>query len=90
MAESVKKKVAAKPKAAAKKAGPAKSKKAGSTTKTATGPQLVKPAIMLPAVVPHDEIEKLAHRFWAERGYQHGSAETDWLRAERELRDRAS
>jgi hypothetical protein len=35
------------------------------------------------------EIEQLARTFWAERGYQDGYAEQDWLRAERELLERA-
>lgn len=35
--------------------------------------------------VTHEEIAKLAHSYWAARGYAHGSAEADWLRAEREL-----
>lgn len=34
----------------------------------------------------HEEIAKLAHSYWIARGYAHGSAEDDWLRAERELR----
>jgi hypothetical protein len=54
-------------------------------TKRKTGPRLLKPAM-----VPHEEIEKLAHRFWAERGYSHGQAEVDWFRAEQELRSQAS
>ena len=33
----------------------------------------------------HEEIAKLAHSYWAARGFQHGSPEEDWLRAEREL-----
>lgn len=33
----------------------------------------------------HAEIEKLAHKFWEERGHHHGSHVADWLRAEREL-----
>jgi hypothetical protein len=53
--------------------------------KRKTGTRLMKPAI-----VPHEEIERLAHRFWAERGYSHGQAEVDWFRAEQELRSRAS
>jgi hypothetical protein len=36
------------------------------------------------------EIEKLAKRYWAQRGYQDGYAEQDWLRAEQELLQRAS
>ncbi|HTA78955.1 MAG TPA: DUF2934 domain-containing protein [Terracidiphilus sp.] len=40
--------------------------------------------------ISHDEIAKLAHRYWLERGGQHGSHAEDWLRAERELRGKAS
>jgi hypothetical protein len=91
MAETAKKRVTAKPKTAATKAGPARVKKAGLTMKKTAGPKLMKPAVEPDsAVVPREEIEKLAHRFWAERGYQHGSAEVDWFRAEQELRGRAS
>ena len=32
------------------------------------------------------EIERLAYHYWLDRGEQHGSAEQDWLRAERDLR----
>ncbi len=38
----------------------------------------------------HEEIAKLAHRFWSERGQPHGSHEQDWLRAEQELLGKAS
>lgn len=31
------------------------------------------------------EVEKLAYRFWEERGRPFGSPEEDWLKAEREL-----
>ena len=34
----------------------------------------------------HEEIAKLAHRYWEERGHHHGSHVADWIRAERELR----
>jgi hypothetical protein len=37
-----------------------------------------------------EEIARLAHKYWAERGFQHGAADQDWLRAERELRGIAS
>lgn len=36
-------------------------------------------------VVTNDDIAKLAHSYWATRGYAHGSSHEDWLRAEREL-----
>ncbi len=38
----------------------------------------------------HDEIARLAHRYWAERGHQDGHDAEDWLRAEQELRGKAS
>jgi hypothetical protein len=40
--------------------------------------------------VPHEEVAKLAHRFWAERGQQPGRPEDDWFRAEHELLGKAS
>jgi hypothetical protein len=33
----------------------------------------------------YEEIAQLAERYWAERGWQDGYAEQDWLRAEQEL-----
>ena len=39
---------------------------------------------------PHDEVARLAHRYWAERGGQHGHDVEDWFRAEQELRGKAS
>jgi hypothetical protein len=38
--------------------------------------------------LPHEEIAKLAYSYWIARGHSHGGAEEDWLRAERELRQR--
>lgn len=35
--------------------------------------------------VSHEEIAKLAYCYWADRGYQGGSPEEDWLRAEQTL-----
>jgi hypothetical protein len=37
-----------------------------------------------------DEIANLAYLYWEARGCQGGSAEEDWMRAERELRTRAA
>jgi hypothetical protein len=61
--------------AAPKKAAPKKK----STTAKAT-----------PISVSREEIAMLAHRFWIERGGQHGSHVDDWIRAERELLGKAS
>lgn len=35
--------------------------------------------------VTHEQIAKLAYSYWEARGFQGGSPEEDWLRAEREL-----
>ena len=43
------------------------------------------------AVTPsHHDIAQLAQKYWAERGWQDGYAEQDWLRAEQQLRGMAS
>jgi Protein of unknown function (DUF2934) len=42
-----------------------------------------------PRVVSHEDVARLAHRFWAERGHQHGNPAEDWFRAEQELRGKA-
>ena len=40
--------------------------------------------------VTHDDIARLAHSFWAGRGFQHGDPEEDWHRAEEQLKVRAA
>jgi hypothetical protein len=37
-----------------------------------------------------EQVALLAHRYWAERGHQHGHHVEDWFRAEQELRSKAS
>jgi hypothetical protein len=37
-----------------------------------------------------EEIKQLAEKYWAGRGYKDGFAEQDWLKAEQELRKKAS
>lgn len=39
-----------------------------------------------PAESFQDAVARLAYAYWEGRGYQGGSPEADWLRAERELR----
>jgi hypothetical protein len=46
------------------------------------------PEVELPREAAHEEIAKLAYSYWIARGHSHGAAEEDWLRAERELRQR--
>jgi hypothetical protein len=62
---------------------------------TTTRKHSVKPADPSPqaASVPpataqaptHEQIAQLAYTYWTARGYQGGSPEEDWLRAEQEL-----
>jgi hypothetical protein len=40
--------------------------------------------------VTHSDIAALAHRFWAEGGFQHGHDAEHWLRAEQALLGKAS
>jgi hypothetical protein len=70
----------------AKVEAPKKTTTAATPRKTATKKENVV-AIAKPA---RDVIEQLAYQFWEQRGYQHGYAIQDWLRAEQELLERAS
>jgi uncharacterized membrane protein len=47
-------------------------------------------AISQSKVVSREMIEQVAYQLWVQRGYQHGYALEDWIRAEQELRGRAS
>ena len=52
-------------------------------------PQIAQPVEVTPLPVyepTHEEIAALAYSYWEARGYQGGSPEDDWLRAEQELR----
>jgi hypothetical protein len=62
---------------------PAKPRTSGTTKKKAGD-------LLQMATPPREKIEELARSFWAQRGYQDGYAEQDWLRAEQELRGMAS
>ena len=57
--------------------------KAATKTKAASK---TKPVDVAASRTPsYAEIAQLAERYWAERGWQDGYAEQDWLRAEQEL-----
>lgn len=82
MAETVKK-TATKPKAAAKP------RKTAATTNGANGaPSNVTEMPVSPA--SFDQVARLAHQLWIERGHQHGYDAEDWFRAEQMLRSKAS
>jgi len=54
------------------------------TSETATSPVTV-PAESPRTTPSFDAIAQLAYSYWEARGYQGGSPEEDWLRAEQEL-----
>ena len=103
MADTEKKKAPAKPrKSAARKpaegaeatpavAAPSNGANAAAKPKKATGNANGAAAEAQPSQhVSHEEIARLAHHFYTQRGHQHGKHEDDWYRAEQELRKRAS
>lgn len=53
--------------------------------KTVKAPAKAKTVDVAAATPTYSEIAQLAERYWAERGWQDGYAEQDWLRAEQEL-----
>ena len=75
-AEPKKKRVAAAPRATV-------------THKHATPKKSSKPAAA-PVEITPATIAQLAYSYWVERGFQGGSAEEDWFRAEQELATRIS
>ena len=66
----------------------AKKKAAPKATKARVTP--IKKSTAKPAPVSREEIAALAHRFWQERGGEHGHDAEDWLRAEQTLLGKAS
>jgi uncharacterized ferredoxin-like protein len=89
-------KAPAKPKAAAKtpegETGSAvtTAPKAVAKTKAKAAPKAKAVDVVASRTPTYEEIAQLAERYWAERGWQDGYAEQDWLRAERELLGMAS
>ncbi len=67
-------------------------KKTGTSTKPRKTPakKTAFKAKITPMTVSREQVAQLAHRFWAERGYQHGHDAEDWYRAEQELHAKAS
>jgi hypothetical protein len=63
---------------------------AAAKTKVKSAPKTKAIDIAASRTPSYAEIAQLAERYWAERGWQDGYAEQDWLRAERELLGMAS
>jgi hypothetical protein len=71
----------------AKKAkAPAKPRASAGITRKATVKRRTVAQKVKATTPTHDEIAQLARQYWAERGWQDGRAEQDWLRAERALK----
>jgi len=83
MGETVKKSTR-KPKTEKTTSAPAKPRKKAATTNKNTNGNVTEIRIS------HEQVAMLAHKYWIERGYQHGHHEEDWLRAEHELLGKAS
>jgi len=74
----------------AKVAEPKKAKAAAQKPRKAAAKKERVVAISQPGIVPREMIEQVAYLNWVQRGYQHGYALEDWIKAERELLGRAS
>jgi Protein of unknown function (DUF2934) len=83
MTETVKKTTTRKPKTETA----AKPRKAPAKANGKTNGKLDNLTVMQPS---HEQIAALAHRYWSERGHQHGNDAADWFRAEQELTAKAS
>jgi hypothetical protein len=68
----------------------AKAKAAAAAARESAAPAASEQAAPGPVrQISQEEIARLAHSYWVERGYTHGSSVEDWLRAERELKAKA-
>ena len=82
MAETVKKtRTAAKPRKAASKSGNGVSSDPVAQNHHGTQQN---------GALPYEEVARLAHSYWQERGGQHGQHMDDWFRAEQDLRGRVA
>jgi Protein of unknown function (DUF2934) len=75
------------------KKAPAKAKskaKATATPRKKSAATNGAPAKVTEMKITHQQVAELAHRFWAERGRQHGHDAEDWFRAEQALSSKAS
>ncbi len=90
MPESVKKATTRKPRTAATAKAETTAAKTAPAKPAAKKKAAPKPKSNLVLMVSREEIAILAHRFWLERGGQHGHDAEDWLRAEQTLLGKAS
>jgi len=86
--ESTKTRRKAPGKKSAVEATPAAKQHRGAARKSVIAAAEEKPVLAVPAPISHADIASLAYSYWAERGYQGGSAEEDWFRAQKHLSSR--
>lgn len=72
---------------APRKPRPAASKASAETVESA--PDVTIGSVVVRYSPTNEEIAALAYSYWVTRGYRDGCPEEDWLRAERELHNRA-
>ena len=66
-------------------------RKTAARTRAQSSPEVVETAAIIVLTEPsREEIAALAYSFWEARGCHGGSPEEDWIRAEEQLRTRAS
>lgn len=69
---------------------PAAKKTAATTPSNVTEISVSREQMKVTREVSKEEIARLAHQLWNERGRQHGKDADDWFRAEQLLRGKAS
>jgi hypothetical protein len=67
-----------------------KHQSAAAATSEAPAPAVELPVTNTTPAPTFEEIASLAYSYWEARGYQGGSPEEDWLRAEDELRSKTA
>lgn len=93
MAETPKKRTSTPKAAAADKATTAAKPRKTAAKKSANGSAAAMPDnvhTMQDRSVSHEEVARLAHSYYQQRGHKHGHHVEDWIRAEQELRGKAS
>jgi hypothetical protein len=65
-------------------------KKAADTPSNVTEITVTREQLTVTQTLPQDEVARLAHQLWNDRGRQHGRDAEDWFRAEELLRGKAS
>jgi vancomycin resistance protein YoaR len=65
-------------------------KKAADTPSNVTEITVTREQMTINREISKEEIARLAHQLWNERGRQHGRDADDWLQAEQLLRGKAS